>query len=273
MYQKELEDFSIEKIADSGQCFRIVPGDYGYVVVAFGKVLNVRHEGRLYSFSCDEEEFKAFWQKYFDLEKDYEKYRCLALPEDEYLAKAIHFGKGIRILRQDPWEVLISFIISQRKRVSAIRTSVERLAVNFGRSIDGKYYAFPTPEEMRLADIDLLKTCGLGYRIDFVRKAAESVADGRIDLKKMEKLKTPKLIEKLMELDGVGIKVSSCVALFGFHRLEVCPMDVWMNRVIHSEYGGHFPKAYLPYMGVIQQYMYDYARLNKIGVRGAFDHG
>lgn len=266
MYKTELKNFSIEDIASSGQCFRLVPGTKKaeFKLIAYGRVLNISHVGSDYSFSCSKSEFDTIWQRYFDLECDYEIYKNMIIPGDLFLREAIRFGGGIRILNQEPWEVLISFIISQRKSVPAIRTSVERLCKAFGESIDDQSYAFPTAKALDQADEKALSSCGLGYRLPYVKKAALAVVNGDLDLEKASKSKTAKLIETFMKLKGVGIKVASCVALFGFHRLDVLPVDVWMRRVIDTQYGGSFPKEYLKYAGVLQQYMYNYARLNKI---------
>lgn len=271
MYETELKNFSIAKIADSGQCFRILPEGTGYVVIAFGKVLRVTSAGSSYRFSCDEQEFKNIWFKYFDLDCDYEKYKDVILPHDDFLKEAIHFGDGIRILKQDPWESLISFIISQRKSVKAIRTSISRLSHLYGKNIDGTHFSFPGHEILAKADEAGLRSCGLGYRLPYVLDAARSVDIGYIDLKNLGKLETSDLLKKLMELNGVGIKVASCVALFAFHRLEVLPIDIWMKRIIETRYGGHFPREYLPFAGVLQQYMYYYARLKNLSWQ-AFDY-
>lgn len=264
------EDFSIEAIAESGQTFRIVKNDNDACrVTAFGKVLDIKGVGKgEYELSCTEEEFARIWRGYFDLDTDYTVYRSLALPEDEYLRRAIEFGSGIRMLNQEPWEMLISFIISQRKSVPAIRTSVERLSERFGAAIDGHpgSYAFPKPEALANADVSELAACGLGYRVDYIRESAQLVCSGELDLDELAKLDTAELIDRLMQLKGVGIKVASCVALFGYHRLDTVPVDVWMKRVIDTVYNGELPAAYKPYAGVLQQYMFNYARLNNVGV-------
>ncbi len=268
---KVINDFSIEAIAESGQCFRITRADEPsggvWQIIACGRVLELEYLGESrYKFNCDEAEFDSFWRGYFDLDTDYELYRAAALPDDEYLKRAIGFGQGIRILRQEPWEMLISFIISQRKSVPAIRTSVERLAELFGERIEGtKAYTFPTPLALAKAEPVELAACGLGYRVPYVREAAERVAEGSLELAALSSLDTDSLIQALMELKGVGIKVASCVALFGYHRLDVMPVDVWMQRVIETVYNGTLPAAYKPYAGVLQQYMFNYARLHSLG--------
>ncbi|MDO4487556.1 MAG: DNA glycosylase [Eubacteriales bacterium] len=260
---KTINDFSPAAIAESGQCFRMTKtGENEYSLIAFGKKLSVTEEGgNEFGFSCTEEEFEKIWRHYFDLDTDYEQYKRICLPEDEFLKEAIEFGNGIRILNQDPYEMLISFIISQRKSVPAIRTSIERLSSMLGE--DG---AFPNPARLAQADTDILSSCGLGYRVEYVRNAAEEVAAGSLNLNELNEYPTPLLIEKLMELKGVGIKVASCIALFGYHRLDTVPVDVWMKRVIDIKYGGSLPEEYEKYAGVLQQYMFNYARLRGVSI-------
>lgn len=247
-------------------------------------------EKKRFRFSCCRETFASVWRPYFDLDTDYETYRALVLPDDHYLASAVRFGAGIRVLRQEPWEALISFIISQRRSVPAIRTAVEKLSAAFGTPLkeqslpeemsaqkDGGrkpavhaaselgLYAFPTPEQLANAPLDGLLGCGLGYRAPYVAEAARRVASGILDLDLLAYCPTEELIATLMQERGVGIKVASCAALFGWHRLEVMPVDVWMKRVLDTAYGGDFPAEYRPAAGVLQQYLFYYARLNGVG--------
>lgn len=306
---RTIEDFSMEAIAESGQCFRIVRKETAvWTVTAFGRYLEVSEtkDGR-WRFSCSDEEFDSFWRAYFDLDTDYGIYKAAALPDDEYLKTAIAFGSGIRMLRQEPWEMLISFIISQRKSVPAIRTSIERLSERFGkriytgtdanaltavgneghaaessehpaekstvynegsagaeRTVADIFYAFPGPEALAAADSSELAACGLGYRLEYIRNAAVMVLSGELDLEALGELDTAELIAELMKLKGVGIKVASCIALFGYHRLDTVPVDVWMKRVIEQIYHGELPEAYRQYAGVLQQYMFNYARLSRL---------
>ena len=273
MYEISLDSFSASDIAESGQCFRMSPlnEDGAYKLVALGKYLKiVQKQGEKVQFYCSEKEFNEIWREYFDLNRNYLEFQKIALEDDTYLKQAISFGSGIRILNQDPWEMLISFIISQRKSVPAIRTSVERLSEKLGEPIydeEGKAviaYAFPSARSIAEAGTDILSECGLGYRTEYVAEAARAVLMGDIDLEFLKTLETEHLIEVLMKEKGVGIKVASCVALFGFHRLDVVPVDVWMKRVIDTVYGGKLPEEYKPYAGVIQQYLFNYARLNGV---------
>ena len=272
-YNFKPEDFSPEAIAESGQCFRMVPEEGGcYRLIAMGRALLLKEEpdGSI-SVNTDRQEFDRIWRGYFDLDQDYGEFRRLIRDDDEFLKTAASFGTGIRILRQEPFEMLISFIISQRKSIPAIRTAIERLSQSFGEEhayIDAlgqeqTYYSFPKPEAVLRGSEQELAACGLGYRLPYVREACERVLEG--GLEGLSELPAGELIERLISFKGVGIKVASCVALFGYHRLEIAPVDVWMKRVIDQVYGGSLPEGYSPYAGVIQQYLFNYARITKLG--------
>ena len=255
--------FDLALTAASGQCFRFVlKGQDNYRLVAFGKVLDVRCEGGdVFSFSCGQEEYDALWRRYFDLETDYGR-RFSAIPADgSYLHRAVTHAGGLRILRQDAFETLISFIISQRKSIPAIRDCVSRLSRRFGRQIDGDAYAFPSPGALAAADAGELAACGLGYRVKYVGETARLVASGAADLRAMSGLSDGALKAELQKLPGVGEKVADCVMLFGFHRLNAFPVDVWIDRVLSSEYPGGFPAHLYPgWAGVLQQCLFCYAR-------------
>ena len=270
MIRIESEDLDIKKIAASGQCFRMnrvgedgaegARADGGgaiYELTAFGKLLSMRDEPSGASFDCSEEEFERLWRGYFDLDYDYAAVRASIDPEDGYLTKAAENGRGIRILRQDPWEALISFIISQRKNIPAIKAAVEAVSRSFGEEIGEGRYAFPDPARLAAAGEDELKACSLGYRVPYVSLAARAVDSGELDLAALASLSDCDLLEELMKLKGVGIKVASCAMLFGYHRIGAFPIDVWISRVLASEYPQGFPfERYEGFAGILQQYMF-----------------
>lgn len=164
--------------------------------------------------------------------------------------------------------MLVSFIISQRRSIPAIRTAVEALSRKFGTAIDtpeGQAYAFPTPAQLAAALPEELAACGLGYRVPYVQDAARRVADGTTDLAALGGLGDEELQQTLRAVRGVGVKVAACTALFGYHRLAVLPVDVWMERVLRVEYGGELPQRYRSCAGVLQQYMFYYARCPECG--------
>nr|WP_297769344.1 DNA glycosylase [uncultured Butyrivibrio sp.] len=268
------DDFDLRKIADSGQCFRFNECGDGYSVVAGDKYVFVRKvtpnddkTGETLEFDCSEEEFDTFWKNYFDLDTNYRGIRGLIdAREDEYLYNASEYGTGIRILRQDPWEMLISFIISQRKNIPAIKASIEKICEAAGKKIatdkEGKdVFSFPTPEELSALSIEQLSACSLGYRDKYVKQAAMDVASGAVKLDEWAGLDDAGLMEKLLSLYGVGVKVANCEILFGYHRLDAFPKDVWINKVLDMKYPqGFLFDKYKPYNGVMQQYLFFYSR-------------
>ena len=259
----------IRKIAESGQCFRLNEiSDNQWQLVAFGRILNINELGQFeYEFGCEQNELSEIWHHYFDLGTDY--FALMEnIPEDDvFVQAAVEFGKGMRILNQDPWEMLISFIISQRKNISSIKKCIESLSLQFGQEIDDSgIYAFPTPEALAEASEEKLRTCSLGYRLSYVCKASQMVASGELDLEKLASLSLfglsdSELRSHLVSVHGVGPKVAQCVMLFGFHRLDAFPIDVWIDRVINKHYNGHFfVERYAGFAGIIQQYIFYYAR-------------
>ena len=267
MVQCTVPDFDPAAIAESGQCFRMqaLP-DGGACLIAGGRRLTIHPVGeQVFEFSCTQQEFDTLWRSYFDLDTDYAQYRAKCKKHDDFLRSAMACGAGLRILRQDPWEMLVSFIISQRKSIPAIRTAVEKLCAAFGTALpDGSGWAFPTPAALAGAALEELADCGLGYRAKYVLDAARKAASGALDLDPDSRQKTPQLRAQLMQVFGVGVKVAECVLLFGFHRLEAIPVDVWMERVVEQVYGGTFPPSYRSCAGVLQQYLFCYARQQKL---------
>ena len=260
---QNLKNFDLKQIEESGQCFRMKMTDDSHaVVVARGKILEIRHvTGDTFEFDCSGEDFDNIWYDYFDLGTDYEAFISTIPKKDLFLQKAAQAGRGIRILRQDPFETLITFIISQRKSIPAIKTSVERLCRICGNLITDGIYAFP--EAGALADLSEsdLSSCALGYRAPYVRNAAEMVCRGGFDLSAASQLEDKALLERLKTLKGVGDKVANCVMLFAYHRTGAFPVDVWISRIVDEYYQGHFPlDRYEGYAGIMQQYMFYYRK-------------
>ena len=182
-----------------------------------------------------------------------------------FLWQAAESEKGIRILRQDPWEMLVTFIISQNRNIPAIKRSVELLSESCGemkRDPRGvSYYAFPSPEAVAALSGESLNECRLGYRCKYVHAAAESVLSGKIDLEQLLTADEKSTIEALTGLFGVGVKVANCVSLFGLHHVDAFPVDVWIKRILEQEYPKGYPyESYSPYNGIYQQYMFAHYR-------------
>ena len=259
-------NFDLRQIAESGQCFRMrMLSDSRAYVIAGGRLLHITEKGGgELELSCSEAEYGSFWKDYFDMDSDYSGYISAIDPGDDFLKKAADFGRGIRILRQEPFETLISFIISQRKNIPAIQSSVEKLCRLCGKRIGEEAYAFPSPKALASLSEKELSDCSLGYRTPYVREAARRVEAGEADLDAMKKLSDEELYEELVSFYGVGKKVANCVMLFAYHRIGAFPVDVWIKRIEDGHYGGRFPvERYPGFAGVLQQYMFFYSRFEK----------
>ncbi len=253
------DHIDIMAIADSGQTFRfnrIQEGSFELRAQNHRLIVRQRDATAPVYLECTAEEYETLWKNYFDLQTDYGRFLTAIPEDDEFLTAAAQKAQGIRILRQDPWEMLISFLISQRKNIPAIKSCIEKLCARFGT--EG---AFPTAKQLAGASREELAACSLGYRTDYVLEAARNAADGGLNLQAMGSLTDEELRDELLKIKGVGIKVASCVMLFGYHRIAAFPVDVWIARIIREYYAGSFPvERYAGYAGVIQQYMFYYGR-------------
>ena len=268
------DDFDADKIIASGQCFRctrLADGTWRFLTQAGSPgrthILVLRQLSPTeYAASCSAEEWAQIWTPYFDLDCSYQSIRD-RVREDSFLSAAAEFGKGIRILRQDPWETLICFILSQRKSIPSIRNSVERLSERFGSPVQtdgGELRSFPTPEALRDADTEALVACGLGYRLPYVRDAAERFCRTPDLALQWRLLGNEDLLAALKQIHGVGNKIANCVMLFAYHRSSCAPIDTWIERIIEKEYGGCNPfPAYGEDAGILQQYAFFYAQRHK----------
>lgn len=259
------EDFLPGQICASGQCFRMNPtGENTYALVAGDHYLEIEERGdKRFLFSCHEEEFESFWRDYFDLDSDYHSYREVIDPEDTYLLKAACFGSGIRILRQDLWEMIVSFIVSQQNNIRRIKNILELLSKRYGKCChtgEGKSYdCFPRPEELSGVEEEEFRDCGLGYRSRYIRNTVNSVLSGEVDLEKIKGMSYPDARAELMKLSGVGGKVADCICLFGLHHLEAFPVDTHIQKVLKQQYPQGFPfERYEGSQGVLQQYIFYY---------------
>ena len=265
---KNIKNFNLRTIANSGQCFRINEIDENiFNVQCTDKFLRIKQLSDCkYDFDCSKSEYK-FYEHYFDLKTNYDKYQSVCKTNDVFLKKCIGYSKGLRILNQDKFEMIISFIMSQRKSVKAIMTSIERLSRMAGDKIVndyGTFYAFPKASQILKVSKAKLASCGLGYRLDYIIEFCKDFEKGLYDLDKLDDLDDESLINELLSIKGVGVKVASCVALFAYHRIGICPKDVWIGRVLDKKYAGKVPKNYEKYAGIIQQYWFNYTRINGI---------
>ncbi len=252
----------LKKIADSGQCFRwecLGPGQYR--IPAFGKALAVAQPAPdTLEVHCTPGEWKRLWAPYFDMDTDYEAIVGSVDPGDGYLRAAVEAARGIRILRQEPWEALASFLISQNNNIPRIKGIIRRLCEAFGD--------FPKPGELAPCSLESLLGFGLGYRAKYLREAAvRFLLDGREGPQPPGEYARDRLY--FQSYSGVGEKVADCICLFGLGHKEAFPVDTWIRRILREQYGGRFPmERYRPWAGVLQQFMFYYERTRIAALSG-----
>lgn len=264
MITKEIPYFNIAQICDSGQCFRMEKIDENrYSVIASGNYLEITQKGEKCIFLCEEEAFEIFWKNYFDLDTDYGEYLQQINPNDTYLSRAGIFGSGIRILQQDLWETIVSFLISQQNNITRIRKCIQNICEKYGEkrlNFHGEvYYTFPKADALAKLEDDELKMCNLGYRSKYVVRTAKSIVSGEVDLEKIQKMPYKKAKAELLNLFGVGEKVADCICLFALHHLQAFPIDTHIRQVLDKHYKRGFPnRRYKGFQGVMQQYIFYY---------------
>lgn len=237
------KSFEPKHIFECGQCFRWDKEIDGSYTGIFGNnVLNVSKNNNIIIFKgmC-EKDIKETCIKYFDLNRDYEKIKLELSKIDDNLKTSIKYGNGIRILNQDLWETIISFIISANNNIPRIKGIINRISQKYGKEIvynNKSYYTFPTPEELSKASVEDLRNVGLGFRDIRVYKTTQKIYNKEFDLEKLQQEKETNVIrEKLLTLDGVGPKVADCIILFStLKRFDVFPIDVWVTRVMNELY-------------------------------------
>lgn len=240
---KNIDSFELKDIFDCGQCFRWNEEDDGsYTGVFKGNVLNVSKNDKEITFKgvCNRN-IKDIVEDYFDLKRDYEKIKEELSKIDENMKTSIEYGKGIRILNQDLFETIISFIVSANNNIPRIKGIIERLSKKYGDEIiwnDKKYYAFPTAKRLKDVSVKEYRDLGLGFRDVRLYETVKMILEGKVDLEELENNpNTTEVREKLLTLSGVGPKVADCILLFSdLKRFEVFPIDVWVRRVMNDLY-------------------------------------
>lgn len=254
---------------DCGQAFRWAEGDGGvWHGAAFGKYLELKSEpdGTVVFYNTDRATFENIWRHYFDLDRDYGAVNR-ALAENAVLKSASEYSRGIRVLNQEPWETLCSFIISQNNNIGRIKGIIARLCESFGEN-RGTHYDFPTAEKIASLTLDELAVLRSGFRAKYISDAAKRVASGEIKLEMLKKLPTELARAELMKIKGVGPKVADCALLFSLEHTDAFPQDVWIKRAVQVLFGGELPNEALPYAGIAQQYIFFYARETRLSLPG-----
>lgn len=277
---RDVLDFDIEQTLECGQCFRFEKIDHhDYVIVAKNRLLHIKQELHdLIFFDTTIEEYKEVWECYFDLERNYSEIKEWLLSKDNKLKEAIETKHGVRILNQDFFEMLITFIISQNKQIPHIKQIVNMLSEKYGNKVgfynNKSYYSFPSIEELSKVTEDDFRECRVGFRAPYLVDACKLIASKEIKKEELSLMNSKDAFEKLQIIKGVGEKIANCVLLFGLSRRESFPVDVWIKRAMENVYFKKETKKEViqefakeqfgEYGGYAQQYLFYYARDNKI---------
>ena len=253
------DDFVAKHILECGQVFRFESKSYGYELKAGKEICRLIEDGVKTKLECSDAEY---FVRYFDLDRDYGEIKR-RVADDDVMKKAVEFGHGIRILKQEPLEMIISFIISANNHIPRIKSIIERICTGLGERRDG-YYTFPTLERLASQDFDFYKSLGAGYRDEYLYSTVRDLYNGRVNI--TDDMTTDEVSKELLKLKGVGRKVADCILLFGYGRTDVYPVDTWIKKVALEYYGvsskarEYFLNRYKELSGYAQQYIYYYKR-------------
>lgn len=258
---KNVDTLNIALTLDCGQAFRWSENkDGSWHGVAFGKAVNISQNGTEVTITGDVQNGdETLWRSYFDLDRDYGAI-CEELKADKYLKSAIDEYSGIRILKQDEWEALCSFIISQNNNIPRIKGIVERLCASFGTDLGNGDFSFPTAETLSKLSVEDLAPLRAGFRAKYIIDAAQKVAGGEVDLPKMRTCDMDEARDELIKIKGVGAKVAECTLLYGCGRVEAFPVDVWVRRIMAELYPDGLPECTDGVEGIAQQYLFHWRR-------------
>lgn len=287
---ENVDSFDIEQILECGQCFHFDQvGDKEYVLVAKGHLLHIMQIGnKVTFFNTDQDTFDKIWKPYFDLDRDYNQIKKWLIKNEKkvlnnnqgVLEKAIMDKSGIRLLNQEFFETLISFIISQNKQIPHIKQIVETLSIKYGTlagEVNGKdYYTFPTLDQLSKVTENEIRLCKAGFRAPYIVNACEKLLDNTVSEQRLLEADFQQTIKELMYIKGVGSKVANCVALFSLSKRNAFPIDVWVKRIMEkiyfeketpqNEIALFAEKLYGEYGGYAQQYLFYFGRENNFGI-------
>ncbi|ABR47056.1 8-oxoguanine DNA glycosylase domain protein [Alkaliphilus metalliredigens QYMF] len=278
---KEIHTFEPKHTFECGQCFRWEREEDGsYTGVVYDKVLNVKKIGNdVILYPTNQLDFENIWIEYFDLHTDYQMIQEHLQAIDPVMKKAIGFGRGIRILRQDPWETIISFIISANNNIPRIKRAIDLMSRGYGQPVEdfrgGANYTFPDAATLSKRTVEELLACNTGYRAPYILKTAQQVSTANIEFQNLKKLDRESCQRQLMTFNGIGPKVANCVLFFSMGKFDAFPVDVWVKRVMealyfeqktsHEKIQAFAEKSFGEYAGYAQQYLFYYARELGIG--------
>ena len=266
-YLSLTDPFSLPQTLDCGQAFRFEPlNDTKWCGIACDRYLEIEKlpDGAVVLYNVSQKEFEDIWCDYFDLNRNYSKI-IEEISKNEVLRTASEYGKGIRVLNQPPWETLCSFIISQNNNIKRIKGIIGRLCETYGEKIEGGY-TFPTAQTLAKLEVEDLAPLRSGFRAKYIIDAARRVASGEVDLFALQNMPYEEAKNELLKIKGVGPKVADCALLFSHRHIEALPKDVWIKRALQVLFGGELPEVAVPYAGIVQQYIFFYARETKLKI-------
>lgn len=262
-----LSDFSLKDILECGQSFRFVhQSDGSFEGVVGDNLVKVKQDGdNLFFYDCNMDFYTGTLQTYFALDVDYKGIKQI-LSQDDMLKKMIEYAPGIRVMHQDLWETLCTFIISQNNNIKRITGIVDRFCTLYGEKLHGydDKYMFPTSKRISELTVEDMAPLRAGFRAKYLIDAAKKVENGEVNLDLVRSSDIEKGREILQLIYGVGPKVAECTLLFGAGKMEAFPLDVWMKRAMATLFPNGLPDFALPYAGIAQQYIFHYARMTKI---------
>lgn len=275
---KDVKNFELKDIFDCGQCFRWnKTKDNTYIGVAYNKVIEIEKEGNnVIIHNSNIKDFNEIWCEYFDLKRNYSEIKE-ELKKDSILATAVAFGEGIRILKQEPFEILISFIVSANNRIPMIKRAINNISKEYGNELEykgEKYYSFPEVDRLIEASQEDIEKMGVGFRAKYIVDSIDKVYNNVYNLEEIKSMDDDGCHEGLKQFNGVGPKVADCIMLFSMQKYSSFPVDVWVKRAMQHFYVA--PDVSLPKIrmfardkfgnlaGFAQQYLFFYARENKI---------
>ena len=273
----KINNLNLDKIYDSGQVFNwYKEKDGSFTIISKDRLINLKH-GKNDILKTKYDKFDEFWENYFDLNKDYNEIFKTFPKDDIHLEKALEYGSGLKLLNQDIFEIIITFIISANNNMKRIRSSIHKLSKNYGKFLktvnNTDYYSFPTADVLSSLSVEDLRKMGVGYRDKYIKKSAQMIVNEEVDLDQVNKLPIDKARNVLKKLYGVGNKVADCILIFGSNKTEAFPVDTWVKKVLNHYYSidsknakklRKFSKNHFgPYAGYAQQYLFYYIKETK----------
>ena len=268
-------NFDLKSTITCGQIFRFSEENGEFIIVIKDRVISLKEDGNYIDIeSSNEENLKSIIIDYFDLNRDYDLIEKNIVAMDEKIKEASLFSRGLKMIHQDPFETLISYIISQNNRVASIANSINLISKNYGKKImfrNKEYYLFPSIEDLEKLTIDDFRNCKVGFRDKYLYEIMKSIKNKELELDKISNMDSESALKYLIGFKGIGNKVASCILLFAYQKFDVYPIDTWVKKYMKDDYNiegeANIRKftlnTYKEYSGLAIQYMFNYKRNKK----------